>query len=303
VRVISAIEDCLQPTYLALGNFDGIHLGHRAVIQTLQPPPETSCYKTVVSFDPHPQVFFKGQPKPLLTVLLEKVQLLESLGVDQLVLLPFDENLAALSPEDFVEKILVQQLHAQKISVGFNFGFGCQRSGTVEDLKAIASQYNIPVHIVPPETLEGGEVSSSEIRLALTTGDVLRAKRLLGRPYSLSGTVVKGQQLGRTLGFPTANLSVPNQKFIPRQGVYRVAVQGSTLKQEQLGVMNIGMRPTLDGICQTLEVHLLDWSGDLYGHTVTVDLEQFLRPEQKFESLDALKDQIQRDCVSARSPL
>ncbi len=297
--VTSAIEDCLHPTHVALGNFDGVHLGHRAVIETLQP--ESGCHKTVVSFDPHPQVFFSGQPKPLLTLHSEKVELLEALQVDQLVLLPFDEKLAELSPEDFVEKILVHQLHAQKISVGFNFGFGRNRAGTVQDLKAIAAQYNIPVQIVAPKTLEEEEVSSSAIRLALTLGDVLRAQGLLGRPYSLTGTVEKGQQLGRTLGFPTANLSISDQKFIPRHGVYRVLVQGSAFANAQRGVMNIGMRPTVDGTRQTLEVHLLDWSGDLYGHTVTVQLEQFLRPEQKFESLDALKDQIQRDCAMARS--
>jgi riboflavin kinase / FMN adenylyltransferase len=321
VRVIHSLETCLQPTQVALGNFDGVHLGHQAVIESLfsavtrSTLPKISVgeqdslaqtatphsYKTVVSFNPHPQAFFSGQPRSLLTVLSEKVQVLGALGVDQLVLLPFDAALSALTPEAFVEQILVQQLKAQSISVGFNFCFGYQRSGTAEDLKAIAAQYGIPVEIVAPQTLEGEQVSSSEIRQALGSGDIDRATRLLGRPYTLTGTVVQGQQVGQTIGFPTANLSVSVEKFIPRRGVYRVSVEGASVEQPRLGVMNIGCRPTVEGESETIEVHLLDWSQDLYGHTLTVHLEQFLRPEQKFESLDALKAQIQQDCETARA--
>jgi riboflavin kinase / FMN adenylyltransferase len=319
VWVTSSIETSLQPTQVALGNFDGIHLGHCAVIQALSlprkatsalwaenqeaklaVPSEAHCYSTVVSFSPHPYVFFSGQPKPLLTLLPEKIQLLGALGVQQLVLLPFDEDLANLTPEAFVEQILVKQLNAQKISVGFNFCFGRARAGNAEDLKAIAARYNIPVMIVEPALMNDERISSSAVREALEVGDVARAKQLLGRLYSLTGTVIQGQQLGRTLGFPTANLKVSEEKFIPQRGVYQVQVESPAFVQPQLGVMNIGSRPTVDGTHQTIEVHILDWSGDLYGHTVTVYLEQFLRPEQKFESLDALKTQIQLDCAIAR---
>ena len=143
-------------------------------------------------------------------------------------------------------------------------------------------------------------ISSSAVRQALEAGDVVRAKQLLGRAYTLTGTVIQGKQLGRTLGFPTANLDVLAEKFIPHRGVYQVQVESPAFVQSQLGVMNIGSRPTVDGTDQTIEVHILDWSGDLYGHTMTVHLEQFLRPEQKFESLDALKAQIQLDCINAR---
>jgi riboflavin kinase / FMN adenylyltransferase len=307
VWVTSSIETSLQPTQVALGNFDGVHLGHATVIQALSDSPAQNavdpthrCYTTVVSFTPHPYVFFSGQPKPLLTLLPEKVELLEKLGVEQLVLLPFDRDLANLSPEDFVEQILVKQLNAQKISVGFNFCFGRERAGNAEDLKAIAARFNIPVTIVKPALMGDDRISSSAVRQALEAGDVVRAKQLLGRAYSLSGTIIQGQQLGRTLGFPTANLNVSAEKFIPLRGVYQVKVESSAFTQPQLGVMNIGLRPTVSGTVQTIEVHLLDWSGDLYGHTVTVHLEQFLRPEQKFESLDALKAQIQLDCAHAR---
>jgi riboflavin kinase / FMN adenylyltransferase len=195
----------------------------------------------------------------------------------------------------------VQQLKAQKIGVGFNFCFGHRRSGTAETLKTIAAELDIPVFIVAPQTLEGEQVSSSKIRQALMAGDVLRANRLLGRPYPIVGKVVKGRQIGRSIGFPTANLKVSTQKFIPRYGVYRVRVESEAFERPQLGVMNIGNRPTVEGQSETVEVHLLDWSQDIYGHTVTVHLEQFLRPEQKFESLDALKAQIQQDCATARA--
>jgi riboflavin kinase / FMN adenylyltransferase len=308
VWVTSSVETSLQPTQVALGNFDGVHLGHATVIQSLFDSPmptgvdafASHCYTTVVSFTPHPYVFFSGQPKPLLTLLPEKVELLKKLGVEQLVLLPFDLDLANLSPEDFVEQILVKQLKAQKISVGFNFCFGRERSGNAEDLKAIAARFNIPVTIVEAARMEQDRISSSAVREALEAGNMVRANQLLGRTYTLSGTVIQGQQLGRVIGFPTANLDVSAEKFIPLRGVYQVQVDSPTFTQPQLGVMNIGLRPTVDGTFQTIEVHLLDWSGDLYGHTVTVGLEQFLRPEQKFESLDALKAQIQLDCDQAR---
>lgn len=316
----SSFETSLQPTHVALGNFDGVHLGHHSVIRalsstlpakesaggkenTVQIPSALHCYSTVVSFTPHPHVFFSGQPKPLLTLLPEKIQLLEALGVEQLMLLPFDRELANLTPEAFVEQILVQQLKARKISVGFNFCFGRERTGNAEDLKAIAARFGIPVTIVEPAILDHDRISSSAVREALEAGDAVRAKQLLGRAYTLTGTVIQGQQLGRTLGFPTANLNVSAEKFIPSRGVYRVQVESPALQQIQLGVMNIGSRPTVDGRNQTIEVHILDWSGDLYGQTVTVHLGQFLRPEQKFESLDALKAQIQQDCAAARQPL
>jgi len=391
VWVTSSLTKALTPTAVALGNFDGVHLGHQRVIQPvvncacashsanlqlrrLSPPqasrsvslgeslslpvaedkslltqnsklngqPEEApaaalsklktqnYYATVVTFNPHPQEFFTGKRRTLLTPLNEKVQQLLCLGVEQLVLLPFDRELAALSPQEFVEKILVQQLHAQQISVGQDFRFGWQRSGTATDLQAIAATFGIPVTIVPlqnfggdsPEETLRERISSSSIRQALEQGDLQRAKTLLGRPYTLTGPVVKGQQLGRTIGFPTANIQLPLEKFLPRQGVYAVRVlignksrkgAGAAGEQEReivspsplacKGVMNIGCRPTVNGTNPSVEVHLLDWSGDLYGQTLTVQLEKFLRPEQKFASLEALKEQIQADCAIARAVL
>ncbi|WP_377473345.1 MAG: bifunctional riboflavin kinase/FAD synthetase [Microcoleus anatoxicus] len=396
----------LTPTAVALGNFDGLHLGHRQVVQPIlnrsirensgqisatvsapqrdlgQPGPNNNenlvfepetrrefdpadslvlahwgknsdvglsqtrtedneipgwnsdgavrFYGTVVTFDPHPQEFFTGQAKKLLTPLAEKIELLEAMGVEQLVLLPFDRELAALSAQEFVEEILVEQLQASRISVGMDFRFGRGRTGTAVDLQAIASNYGIDVTLVGLHTCGSGErISSSVIRESLASGDLQRANQLLGRPYSLVGPIVRGQQLGRTIGFPTANIQLPPSKFLPRFGVYAVRVsiedgdgvfpdESSSYKWENPkslmlgesldvslvnGVMNVGCRPTVDGQQPTVEVHLLDWSGDLYGKTLSVSLVEFLRPEQKFPSLEALKTQIQADCDVARSVL
>ncbi len=327
----------LNPTAVALGNFDGLHRGHQKVIQPVLnfvksqeskfvELPATSVhnsslihstqqiYSTVVSFNPHPKEFFSGQSRALLTPLEEKELQLSIWGIQQLVLLPFDRELVALSPEDFVEKILVQQLHARTISVGEDFCFGKQRSGTANDLQAIAAKFGIPVTVVPNFTWCGDRVSSSAIRQALTEGNLQRAKQLLGRPYILTGTVVKGQQLGRTIGFPTANLQLPPNKFLPRQGVYavRVLIEAETTDSSPLldrllpvaaGVMNIGYRPTINGTTESVEIHLLDWSGDLYGKNLTVELEEFLRAEQKFADLEELKAQINADCTKAKSLL
>ncbi|HEY9892952.1 MAG TPA: bifunctional riboflavin kinase/FAD synthetase [Candidatus Sericytochromatia bacterium] len=331
--VTSSPDTALTPTTVALGNFDGVHRGHKQVIkpilrtsgvsQALTVIPnstdwqkyqegcvpdfknlESQIYSTVATFSPHPREFFSGKTWKFLTPRAEKVLQLKSMGVDQLALLPFNQELASLSPEQFVEKILVQQLKATHVSVGQDFQFGYKRSGTSTDLKAIASSYGIDVTIVSLQTCQGERISSSLIRQSLEQGNVSQANRLLGRPYTITGLVVKGQQLGRTIGFPTANLQLPPEKFLPRSGVYCVGVWGECLSNAlpfQPGVMNIGHRPTVQGTTLTVEVHLLDWSGDLYGQTLTVSLEEFLRPEQKFASLEALKTQIHADCEAAKA--
>jgi riboflavin kinase / FMN adenylyltransferase len=316
VWVTTSIEQALKPNAIALGNFDGIHRGHQKVLQPILPtsPKEAAkdssySYATVVTFNPHPQEFFSGESKKLLTPLDEKVQQLEKLGVEQLVLLPFDRELAALSPQQFVEEILVKHLQATQIAVGQDFRFGHRRMGTAQELKAIAAKFGIEVEIASlyrgqnPENHQSPRISSSLIRQALAQGDILQANQMLGRAYTLTGKVVKGQQLGRTIGFPTANLELPPAKLLPRYGVYSVRVFIEASYTPIKGVMNIGCRPTVEGDRPTIEVHLLDWTGDLYGQTVTVSLEKFLRPEQKFASLEALKTQIVADCDLARQIL
>ena len=306
--ITSSLPTALTPTTVALGNFDGIHCGHRQVIEPVLTARETAVlrlYATVVTFSPHPREFFSGQTVPLLSPFEEKVALLEQMGVDQLVMLPFDRELANLAPRAFVEEILVHQLQAKHVSVGEDFCFGHRRSGTAEILCSLAANYGIEVEIVSLQTLAGERISSSAVRQSLRKGKLTTATQLLGRSYRLIGTVVPGQQVGRTIGFPTANLQVPAEKLVPAEGVYGVRVFGKELNHGDpvFGVMNIGYRPTLQGTQRTIEVHLLDWRGDLYGHTLTVELLEFIRPEQKFSSLEALQAQISADCLRARTLL
>lgn len=347
VWVTSSTELALTPTCLALGKFDGVHRGHKRVIEPILPTSlsgkrgewqsggnkgisnisgeniftadsrfsSSRTYSTVVTFNPHPQEYFTGKPRAWLTPMEEKIQELRSLGVEQLVMLPFDKVLCALSPEDFVEQILVRQLQAACISVGEDFRFGSQRRGTAQDLKIIAARYNVPVNIVSLETQGYSQmndsnkeerISTSLIREILATGDIERANKLLGRSYNLIGKVVTGQKLGRTIGFPTANLELPKDKFLPHKGVYAVRVSilnniSNEYEYNCLGVMNIGSRPTVNGANLSVEVHLLDWAGDLYDKTLKVRLEKFLRSEQKFSGLEVLKNQIQQDCINAKT--
>lgn len=256
---------------------------------------------TVVTFDPHPQEFFSQTPRLLLTPPAEKITQLQRMGVKQLVLLPFTSAVAKLSAEEFMQQILIAQLQAEFISVGFDFRFGRQRQGSVQDLQRV---WGDRVCIVPEQLCNSANlqlrISSSAIRSALDQGEVELANDLLGRAYSLVGRVVQGRQLGRQLGFPTANLEIHPQKLLPRDGVYAVQVEGIGLEPLP-GVMNIGVRPTIAGDRdhRTVEVHLLNWSGDIYGQELTVSVINFLRPEQKFASLDQLKAQIQADCETA----
>jgi riboflavin kinase/FMN adenylyltransferase len=314
--VTSSLEEILKPNVIALGNFDGIHQGHQQVLKSTfnqdfldSISSNIAIYSTVVTFTPHPREFFTGKKKQLLTPLNEKVKLLERLGINQLLLLPFDRELASLTPQKFTENILIDKIDACLISVGQDFRFGHQRKGNAQDLKQIASSKGVKVIVTEEQTLnlknqQNIRISSSHIRFCLEKGDVETANEMLGYKYSLTGKVIEGKKLGRTLGFPTANLELPQDKFLPRQGVYAVKVYQEHNPNISLkGVMNIGCRPTI-GINQTtnqpsVEVHLLNWSGDLYNQILTVEVEKFLRPEQKFSSLEALKQQISNDCVLA----
>ncbi|MCS6782804.1 MAG: bifunctional riboflavin kinase/FAD synthetase [Gloeomargarita sp. SKYBB_i_bin120] len=290
-------DHVLTPTAIALGNFDGLHRGHQAVIAPILHHPDT--WATVVTFQPHPVEYFSGQPRALLTPLPEKQAILERWGVQQLVLLTFDRELAQMTPAAFVQEVLHQQLQARWVSVGADFCFGRGRQGNAQLLQELGEPLGIRVTIVPEQTLDGERISSSRIRERLLQGQVEAVERLLGRPYALIGEVVPGRSLGHRIGFPTANLQLPARKFLPRQGVYCVQVWTADGTHPRPGVMNLGYRPTVDGQTLTAEVHLLRWRGDLYGQTLQVELRHFLRPEQKFPSLEALQAQIQRDCQAA----
>ncbi len=310
IFVTSSLKNILQPTIIALGNFDGIHQGHQQVIKSIFTPNPffADTYPTLVTFTPHPQEFFTGRKKQLLTPIPEKIEFLQQLGIKQLILLPFDRELASLTPAQFVEDILIKQIRVEFISVGEDFRFGRGRQGNAEQLKSLADQYRVKVVITPEQTIELNNqsirISSSCIRDALSQGNLDIVKAMLGRNYQIQGKVIEGQKLGRTIGFPTANLEIPPEKFLPRKGVYVVTVSQDTSNLTNLwGVMNIGDRPTVSGKNISVEIHLLDWEGDLYGENLTVSLINFLRPEQKFNSLEALKNQIQKDCQQAKELL
>ncbi|AFY39144.1 riboflavin biosynthesis protein RibF [[Leptolyngbya] sp. PCC 7376] len=314
MRVVSSGIEAVTPTSIALGNFDGLHRGHQWVIEpaiayahkepqaiaighssTGQP---TRLCPTVVTFDPHPREFFSGNPKRLLTPLTEKIELLSQLGIEQLILLPFDRELAALTPREFISEILVKRLKTESISIGVDFCFGQDRSGNSTDLRAIATESGIEVNIAPLFKEDGDRISSSAIRQALTNGQLEQANAMLGRAYRLQGEVIHGQKLGRKIGFPTANLELPSTKFLPKYGVYGVQVCGQSFQQDQWGILNIGCRPTVDPKAEnpTVEVHLFNYDQQLYGEILTLKLLHYIRPERKFASLEQLQAQIKQDC-------
>jgi riboflavin kinase/FMN adenylyltransferase len=296
-----------MPAAIAVGAFDGLHLGHRSIVErAVLRARERAARCIVLSFDPHPDVVLRrGQfsfPPPL-TPLPEKRRRLHEMGVDELVLLPFTRELAALSPEEFVEAHLVRPLGLQALVVGHGFALGRARSGDVPRLAAIGAVHGFIVDEVPLLEIGGAPVSSTRIRAALAEGDVREAAALLGRPYDLEGVVVSGEGIGRTLGYPTANLRLHDEKLLPADGIYAVRVRIAGDAETRGGAMSIGMRPTFDGRVRTLEVHVLDWSGHLPGRDLAVEFVDWLRPEERFENREALVAAIDRDVAETRRRL
>tara|TARA_B100001146_G_scaffold186332_1_gene169868 strand:+ start:887 stop:1828 length:942 start_codon:yes stop_codon:yes gene_type:complete len=284
---------------VAIGNFDGFHLGHQQLIKTLKVrSKELSLKSTVVTFEPHPQTYFQPNVRlSRLSSVREKLELFRDYGVERVIALRFNEQLASLSAEDFVRKYLVESLSASHVVVGYDFGFGAGRSGTAEDLQALGDAYGFGVSRVAAVSIDGEKIGSTRVREVLQSGDLALAARLLGRPYAISGRVLYGDQRGRTWGFPTANLLVERHNP-PLRGVFAVEVGGV---EEGLlpGVANLGFRPTVGGDRLLLEVHLINFSGTFYGDRVRVIFRKRIRAETKFDSFDALKDQIHKDTQAA----
>lgn len=293
-------DTIIYPCAIALGNFDGIHRGHQQVIQPIFDYPHLT--PSLVTFIPHPEEFFTGTQKQLLTPIPEKCTILEKLGIQQLILLPFDRELAHLSPDKFIEKILIKQIKAKFISIGEDFRFGYQRQGNAEYLQSLTNKYNIKVTIIKEQNLtvnnQSIRISSSYIRESLLNGKPELATEMLGREYQLIGQVIEGKKIGRKIGFPTANLRIYPEKFLPKIGVYLVKINLGN--HELWGVMNLGNKPTVDGKNISIEVHIFDFNDDLYNKEITIKLIKFLRNEQKFSSLDELKKQIEIDCKDAK---
>ncbi|MCG3468880.1 bifunctional riboflavin kinase/FAD synthetase [Xenorhabdus bovienii] len=288
---------------LTIGNFDGVHRGHQALLKHLKQEGLRSGLPTMVMiFEPQPLEVFAADKAPArLTRLRDKIRYLSQYGVDYLLCVKFDRNFAANSPEAFVSRLLVEKLGVKFLAIGDDFRFGKNRLGDFHYLQQAGKQYGFDVASTDSFCDSGLRISSTAIRQALQDDDLALAETLLGHPYSISGRVVHGNRLGRTIGFPTANL--PLKRLVaPVKGVYAVEVYG--LGDNPLpGVANIGNRPTVSGLGQQLEVHLIDTQMDLYGRHIDVVLRKKLRDEQRFASLDALKQQIANDVVAARDYL
>jgi riboflavin kinase/FMN adenylyltransferase len=297
-------QQAKTPTTLALGSFDGLHAGHRRVIASVTETDHLDAIPTVVSFWPHPREVLHGEPRLRLDLPEEKLELLEPLGIQQLVLVPFNRQLAQLGAADFVEQVLLGCLKARQIAVGANFRFGRGREGDTNTLRELAEAAGVQVSVLPILEDAGGRMSSSRIREALSNGDLQTASALLGRPYRFRGTVVRGRGLGRDLGWPTANLQVDGRKFLPGLGVYAARAWTQGDGEALPAVMNLGPQPTVDpNSPSAVEVHLLDRRIELVGEELVVEPVERLRGQQRFSGLEALSAQIGQDAEAARQRL
>ena len=282
------------------GTFDGVHLGHQKILSRLKEVCATIGGESVlITFHPHPRMVIQGaKDLQLLTTIEEKITLLEANGVQHLLIIPFNREFSELSSEEFIHKILIDTIGTKKLVIGYDHRFGKNREGGFDYLQTNAQRYGFEIEEIPRQDLDHVTVSSSKIRKSLLEGDVHLADEFLGRPYSLSGTIVKGKQLGRTIGYPTANIQIPEEyKLVPANGVYAVQVlyQG----QSYGGMLNIGTRPTVDGTFRTIEVNIFEFDKEIYGEKLTVQFVQKIRNEQKFNGIAELKAQLVEDEIVA----
>ena len=279
------------------GTFDGLHLGHQKILNRLQELAKSKGGETVLlTYWPHPRLVLQPNSNSLrlLSTFSEKVNLLSEMGIDHLIILPFTEEFSQMSSEEFIGKILVDKIQTKTLVIGYDHRFGKNREGSFEYLQAHSNLFGFDVEEISRQDVDELGVSSTKIRNALTQGDIKTATKYLGRPYEISGLIVLGQQIGRSIGFPTANIKVEDQyKLLPRDGAYAVHVQVKGIRYKAM--LNIGDRPTVEGDKKTIEAHLIDFQGDLYGLELTIYFEAFLREEKKFASLDDLKNQLMLD--------
>lgn len=289
-------------TVATLGTFDGVHLGHKKIIERLtQEAGKSNTESLVLTFFPHPRMVLQGNSViQLLNTIQEKAELLESIGLQNLIIHPFDESFSQLSAEEFVKTILVDQFQIKKIIIGHDHRFGKNRSADINDLIAYGKIYDFEVEQISAQEIDEVSISSTKIRKALLSGDIQLANEYLGYNYFITGTVVKGRQLGRTIGFPTANLKIEEEyKLIPLNGVY--IVKSHWNGKEIFGMMNIGTNPTVDGKERTIETNFLDLEEDLYGKEIRIYFLQRIRSEEKFDSIDTLKAAIENDKIITQS--
>ena len=299
--MVSAIG---QGAVAAIGNFDGVHRGHLALIDAARAlAAECGAPSAALVFDPHPRRYFRPEDPPfLLTRSDDRDRLLKEAGLDAALRLPFDASLASMSPEAFVTEILVKRFALAGVATGADFRFGAGRAGDAQILSRLCAEAGLACRAVAPLHDDGAaaKIGSSGVRALIAVGDMADAARALGRPWHVSGLVECGRQLGRTIDFPTANVDL-GPLIRPRHGVYAVKVHHGGETHD--GVANFGRRPTVDNGAPRLEAHLFDFAGDLYGEEIGVDFYGFIRGEMKFDGLDALREQILRDCETARGLL
>ncbi len=298
---IHNIKPRYQGCVATIGNFDGLHQGHQTVIQALiKLGKQLNLPTCVILFEPHPQEFFYGEKAPArLMRFREKFKFLQFLAIDRVLCLRFNKRLAECSAEEFVKKILVDKLGIKGLIIGDDFRFGKGRQGDFSLLKKLGQEYGFKVFSMPTVSFENERIGSSRVRSAVKQADFKLAARLLGRPFRLSGRIIYGEQRGRLLGFPTANIGL-HRRVIPLQGIFVVNVYG--LETIPLpGVANIGKRPTVNGLKNLLEVYLFDFDQNIYDRFIEVEFLKKIRDEKKFDSLEALKEQITQDVTSAKN--
>ncbi len=307
VQGTAGLKRELRRPVLTIGNFDGLHVGHRAIMRTVVARARDLGGEAVVyTFEPHPRkVLRPDRPPQLLTTLDQKIELLEEMGIDIAIFEPFDREFAAMEPSTFVSEYIHRRIRPMEVFVGYDFRFGRDREGSMRLLTEMGPRLGFSVTIVPEVTIDGRDVNSTRIRELLSEGDVRETQRLLGRPFCTRGIIVEGQRRGRTLGFPTANIS-PQNEVLPGAGVYagwaRFVDDGDPARGVEIpSVMNVGRRPTFnDDMSFVAEAHLIDFEGDVYGRRIDLTFERRLRAERKFAGPEELKVQIAKDVAEAR---
>jgi riboflavin kinase/FMN adenylyltransferase len=296
------LYDKVHSTAITIGTFDGVHVGHQMILERIiNNAIQQDLKSMVLTFFPHPRmVLQKDTDIKLLNTLDEKIKILKNLGLDYLIIHPFSKDFSRLSATEFVRDLLVNELKTKKITIGYDHRFGRNRTANISDLTSFGSTFDFDVEEISAQEIDDVSVSSTKIRSALENGDVKTANTYLGYRYMLTGIVAKGRGIGRQLNFPTANLHIEESyKLVPKNGVYVVQseIDGETI----FGMMNIGFNPTVSGKKKTIEVHFFDFDQDLYGKKLQIDIIERLRDEQKFESVDALKNQLTKDSASSLS--
>ncbi len=307
MKIYHTLDDFSRLDYAVVtsGTFDGVHLGHQKILSRLKEIAIKNSGETVViTFWPHPRLVLKpdDQSLKLLNTFEEKATLLKEQGIQHLLRIPFTKEFSQLTSLDFIKNILVDRIGTKKLVIGYDHRFGKNREGSFEELKANGPTYGFDVEEIPRQDIDHIAVSSSKIRSALGAGDAVTAKHLLGQPYSLTGRVVKGNRLGRVLGFPTANIDVDSHyKLIPAAGIYAVTVRHAMSPYN--GMLYIGTRPTVEGAGPSIEVNIFDFNKDIYGEEITVYFQELLRSDSKFKDLEELKNQLYKDKEAAMKVL